>query len=150
MPTKARANVNRVVRKTTMTGGGGGELDQYLAPEVVSEIEQHKVIRMSACKWFGHCLLRFWRLCCCKCCGKNIPKTYRFQDHIAERLESDMNMVDIIKKVRYMQVMLNSTHLTNEVRRYKLAHTFQSVLDFEEADLIYPKQHKLDEMEEYP
>jgi hypothetical protein len=53
-----------------------------------------------------------------------------------------MNMVDIIKKIRYMQVMLNITTLNSESRKFKLAHTFQNVIDLDEQEFMQPKQNK--------
>ena len=106
---------------------------------------------MSGCKWLNHCFIRFFRWFCCKCCSKNLPKAYKFYDHLEERIESDLNMVDIIKKIRYMQIMMNSTHLNSESRRYKLYHTFQNILDLEDDEKKYPKQKlNIGEMEENP
>jgi hypothetical protein len=45
-----------------------------------------------------------------------------------------MNLVDIIKGIRYQQVMMNSTNIQSESRRLKIAHTFQSVIDLEEDE----------------
>lgn len=49
-----------------------------------------------------------------------------------------MNMVDIIKQIRYQQIMMNSTNVTSESRRLKMSHTFQSVIDLEEEEEIMP------------
>ena len=49
-----------------------------------------------------------------------------------------MNMVDIIKQIRYQQIMMNSTNITSESRRLKMSHTFQSVIDLEEEEEIMP------------
>jgi hypothetical protein len=53
-----------------------------------------------------------------------------------DRLKKDMNIVDIIKKLRYQQVMMNSTNVQSESRRLKLAHTFQSVIDIDEDEKL--------------
>ena len=53
-----------------------------------------------------------------------------------ERLRKDMNMVDIIKQIRFQQVMMNSTNVPSESRRLKMSHTFQSVIDVEEEEEI--------------
>jgi hypothetical protein len=74
-------------------------------------------------------------------------KTYDFYDKIEKRIESDLNMLDIVKKIRYMQVMLNSTHFNSEVKRYKVGHTYHNVIDLEETENAYPKQHKTGRVE---
>ena len=38
------------------------------------------------------------------------------------------------KKMRNMQVMMNSTHVNTEARRFKLAHTFHNIIDIVESD----------------
>jgi hypothetical protein len=59
-------------------------------------------------------------------------------------------MIDIIKKVRHMQVMLNSTQINTEIRKYKLGHTFHNVIDLEQEEFAYPKKNKVEDLAENP
>ena len=85
-------------KESSIRAGQGGE-----------EVELG-LIRMNGGKWLNHCCARFWR---CFCFGDYMSKTYSFYDHLEERIESDLDIVDIVKKMRYMQIMLNSTHLNS-------------------------------------
>ena len=49
-------------------------------------------------------------------------------------MDEEFDIIKLVKKVRNMQVMLNSTHLHTEVRRFKLAHTHPNVIDMVSSD----------------
>lgn len=71
--------------------------------------------------------------CCCDCCFTNL-KRYQVYDETVRRLDDEMDIVKILKKMRNMQVMMNSTHVNTEARRFKLAHTFHNIIDIVESD----------------
>ena len=68
---------------------------------------------------------------CCSCFDCFDRRHALMVEKSRDRLKKDMNLVDIIKKLRYHQVMMNSTNIQSESRRLKLAHTFQSVINIE-------------------
>ena len=47
-------------------------------------------------------------------------------------MDKELDMLDVVKNMRYMKVLMNGTHLRNEKNKYLLQHTFQSVLDVDE------------------
>lgn len=49
-------------------------------------------------------------------------------------MEEEFDIVKIVKKIRHMQTMMNSTHLYSEKRRFKLAHTHANVIDMVSSD----------------
>lgn len=50
-------------------------------------------------------------------------------DEGTRRMEEEFDIVKIVKKIRHMQTMMNSTHLYSEKRRFKLSHTNANVID---------------------
>ena len=47
-------------------------------------------------------------------------------------MDKELDMLDVVKNMRYMKVLMNGTYLRNEKNKYLLQHTFQSVLDVDE------------------
>jgi hypothetical protein len=71
--------------------------------------------------------------CCCDCCFSSL-KQYKVYDETVRRLDEEMDIVKILKKMRNMQVMMNSTHVNTEKTRFKLTHTFHNIIDLVESD----------------
>jgi hypothetical protein len=61
-------------------------------------------------------------------------KQYKVYDETVRRLDEEMDIVKILKKMRNMQVMMNSTHVNTEKTRFKLTHTFHNIIDLVESD----------------
>ena len=44
-------------------------------------------------------------------------------------MEEEFDIIKLVKKVRNMHTIMNSTHVYSEKRRFKLAHTHPNVID---------------------
>lgn len=110
---------------------------------VQEEVAIHRVPRIYNTRWctmlFGNILRSILCCsastcdCCCDCCFSNL-KRYQVYDETVRRLDDEMDIVKILKKMRNMQVMMNSTHVYSEARRFKLAHTFHNIIDIVSGD----------------
>ena len=113
----------------------------YLSvPDLAKEIQTHKVVRVSCNKYcylfccnFGYlsvscfmCRGLKWLLNCCgKCCCKTKKQprntTQRFQKFIErgkKRLRNEMDVFNIVRKIRYGNIIDNATFLRTEYRKY--------------------------------
>ena len=115
-----------------------------LSHEMQEEIALHRVPRIyntrSFCMFLGT-IMRYFSCCCdrkscdccCDCCFTNV-KRYHVMEEGTKRMEEEFDIVKIVKKIRHMQTMMNSTHLYSEKRRFKLAHTHANVIDMVSSD----------------
>ena len=55
-------------------------------------------------------------------------------DEGQRRMDEEFDIIKLVKKIRNMQVMMNSTHVNSEKRRFKLAHTHPNVIDMVSSD----------------
>jgi len=113
---------------------------------VQEEISAHRTIRIYNTKWFCMFLCNAVRFffcdcccnrkacdCCCDGCFSNM-KHFEVYDEGKRRLDEEMDVIKIMKKMRHMYTVMNSTHVHSEKRRLKLAHTFNNVIDIVESD----------------
>ena len=91
------------------------------------ELARHHVIRARWCTW----LASFFDLGCFSCCWESSAR--RLYQEASRRLNDELNVTRLLKRVRNAQVILESTFLSSDNKRRQrlLAHTAPSVIDFE-------------------
>ena len=50
-------------------------------------------------------------------------------------MDHDFNVFRLVKKLRHFEVILQSSILKSEERKFQVAHTYQNVIDLDDSDL---------------
>ena len=103
----------------------------------MSEIEFHREIHISnykrCCLFFVHCIRHILKNCCCNCIPKKYQQLLFLKDTIKKRMREDLDVVDILKKLRELQVIVDNSKIDENVR-FKINHSYNNVINLEDAD----------------
>ena len=95
---------------------------QTILGALLEEVRKHKRIRFNLSDWLD-------LLVGCSSSQK-MNKLYNVG---MARVEADLNVVRIVKKIRHLDVISNcSTLLKSKERRFQVAHTYQNVIDLDD------------------
>jgi hypothetical protein len=89
----------------------------------MDEVRKHKRIFFSLSDWFD--------LFIGCSASKKMNKLYTVG---MSRIDADLNVVRIVKKLRHLDVISNcSTLLKSKERRFQVSHTYQNVIDLDDG-----------------
>ena len=94
-------------------------IEQNLRQSVKDEISTHRVIRTDCCQWLELFWIKAVRNWCCECCRSESALAQLYEEGQG-RLKREMDIVDIIKKLRYLKVLANSSHLRPDHRKFSI------------------------------
>jgi hypothetical protein len=108
---------------------------EILKQRVKDEISKHRQIKFS-------CGTMWIRMLCLK--GEKHRRLYNIG---TTRLQEDLNLISLIKQVRYMSAILDSSLLKSKSRKFQVMHSRQNVIDLD-SDEGYFHKPNLDTLDE--
>ena len=62
---------------------------------------------------------------------RKLKQLYKLSKDGGNRLDDDMNIFQIVKKVRHLQIMMENSFLKNDSRKFMISHTAQNMINLD-------------------
>lgn len=103
----------------------------------INEIDMHREIHISnykrCCLWFVHCIRHILKNCCCNCIPSRYEQLLYLKDTVKKRMKEDLDVVDVLKKLRELQVIIDNSRIDKSVR-FKIDHSYNNVINLENME----------------
>lgn len=90
--------------------------------------------RRRCCLFFVHCIRYALRNCCWNCIGEKYSQLLYLKDTIRKRVKDDLDIVEIIKKMRELRVIVDNSKITKNVK-FKINHSYANVINLEDHEI---------------
>lgn len=98
------------------------------------ELDLHKEIYVSnkrrCCLFIIHSMRGFLRNCCWNCISDKYSQLLFLKDTVRKRVTEDLDIVDIIKRFRELQVIVDNSKIDDSIR-YKIKHSYNHTINLE-------------------
>ena len=65
---------------------------------------------------------------------RKLKQLYKLSKEGGNRLDDDMNIFQIVKKVRHLQIIMENSFLKNDYRKFMISHTAQNVINLDVSE----------------
>ena len=106
--------------------------------EEIEELKKHKKIALrtktNVCLYFQRQLLCLTQTVCWNCVSKRYERLIHLFDQTTEKLESELNIVKIIRNLREMKIYLNNNLLDRQIK-FHINHSHKNVINLDSSGI---------------